>query len=175
VSSAPVGESLAVVGHGRRIRQQAGAVEAGAQPTDDEVWVRRYRCRDCGAVITVMPRGMRPRLRYRVVSIVHGLALWTLDGLSSAAVRNEICPTRSVAHEASRCWSSLRRWLEVAASWVGRRLVGSGRRERAEDLLQQLASRVLLSSGALVTDALLAAEQLDGHRAGAIPEEASTM
>lgn len=120
-------------------------MEPGAPATDDEVSVRRYRCRDCGVVITVMPRGMRPRLRYRVVSIVPGLALWTRDGLSSAAVRAEICPTRSVAHEASRCWSSLKRWLDVAASWVGRRLVGSGRRERVEDLLQQLASRVLMS------------------------------
>lgn len=169
-----MGSSVVLVGHGRRRRQQTGRDEAGVS-SDEDVLVRRYRCRECGAVVVVMPRGMRPRLRYRVVSIVHGLALWA-GGLASAAVRARISSTTSVAHNASRYWSSLARWLRLSAQWVGGPLQGSSRAERVEDLLQRLAARATGAghTGQLTRDALRAAEQLGGHGAYAVGERVST-
>ena len=58
-------------GHGKRERS---VVVAPALDGDEvellECWVRRYRCQQCGAVITVLPKGVLPRYLYSAATIV---------------------------------------------------------------------------------------------------------
>ena len=58
----------------------------------------RYLCRGCGAVVTVLPCGVAPRLRYRLRSIAWALGCWW-RGASAAAVRVEVSPFQRVGEE----------------------------------------------------------------------------
>ncbi len=177
-ASRPVGRPIVVVGHGLRARQQTGPEVSGGGSVDDEVPVRRYRCRECGAVIVVLPRGLLPRFRFRPVAIVLALAAWGLDGVASGTVRQALCPRPAhvMAHDSWRCWAAPGRWLRTAHRWVGVTLAGAvrSRSERVEALLQQLASRVLESTGDLLDDALAAVRVLRGHGAGSGGRHLST-
>ena len=64
VAARPLGARLHVVGHGVRERQVRGPLHAGGPPGLVVVRVRRFRCRVCGAVITVLPRGVAPRRHF---------------------------------------------------------------------------------------------------------------
>ncbi len=173
-----VGERVTLQGHGLRVRTQTGLEAADGKPFDSEVLVRRYRCVSCGAVVTVMPAGLLPRTRYRPRAIVLALSLWALGaGLASAAVRERVSATRTMAQEAVRGWASLRRWARQAWDWwrLRRPLRGpvSGR-EGVETLLQRLAARARDGTGELVADALEAAASFDGHGVSAKPEVVPT-
>lgn len=82
------GRPLAVVGHGLRGREVEGPNEPGEAPSSTPVLARRYRCRPCGAVLVVVPRGVGRALRYTLDAINYALALWGLrpgDGGAGAA------------------------------------------------------------------------------------------
>ena len=177
-SGAPVGERVTLQGHGVRWRTQTGPDAVDGAPFDDEVPVRRFRCRDCGAVVTVMPAGLLPRTRYRPSAVLLALALWALSGLASAAVRRRMAPASLGSQEADRGWPSLRRWARQAWAWWGLRrptAAGSGGvRERVEALLQRLAAQARDGTGELLASAVEAAEIFDGHGVCATPEVAPT-
>jgi hypothetical protein len=101
----PVGESLGIWGHGVRERQVVGPLEPGEPTTRVVVTVRRYLCRRCGLVMTVLPRGVSAGRWYPLWVIVLALASW-VAGHSSRAVRGLISPDAST----SPSWPSLRRW-----------------------------------------------------------------
>jgi hypothetical protein len=82
-----MGAALRVVGHGLRDRQQRGPVAAGATPAIVIVLVRRYLCRRCHTVMTVVPRDVEPRRHYSWPTIALALARLALLGESAATVR----------------------------------------------------------------------------------------
>ena len=127
-----------------------------------EVTVRRYRCRGCGAVVTVVPRGVAPRLRYRLRAVVWALGRWWQGG-SAAAVRREVSPFAHVGQEARRGWRSLRRWVEMLGRALGLDAFGPPQ-SRVEGVLQRLAARALEASGELVGNAVEGVTLIDVHR-----------
>ena len=118
VASRPVGACLAIHGHGRRERVQLGprAPDGGGEVV--VILVRRYRCCSCGAVITVVPRGLIRRRLYAAAAISLALGLWGLVGLASPAVRTRVSPNSVVGDAARHHWATLGRW--VAAGAAGR-------------------------------------------------------
>jgi hypothetical protein len=172
-----VGGRVTLQGHGLRFRTQTGLDAVDGEPFDDELATRRYRCRSCGAVVTVVPAGLLPRTRYRPTTIVLALALWALGGFASAAVRRRVSATGTVAHEADRGWASLRRWARRAWDWWRLRRPAGGLvsgREGVEMLLQRLSVRARDGTGDLIADAVEAAALFDGHGVCTTPEEAPT-
>jgi hypothetical protein len=108
------GRALGIVGHGRRDRQQRGPVAPEALPTIEVVVVRRYLCRRCAAVMTVLPRGVEPRRHYTRPAMALALGRLGLLGETEAAVRESISPWQIAATDG---WRTLRRW--IAAVRVG--------------------------------------------------------
>lgn len=141
-------------GHGVRQRLQLGPKGPGERATVDEVPVRRYRCTRCSAVATVLPRGLLPGLRYRIVAVVLALAAW-LKGDPSWRVHDAVSPWPSSGDERFHGWRSLRRWVNRSWAWLrGGPCSASPGRPRAERVLAQLAARAPQPTGVLLTDAL---------------------
>ena len=74
---------------------------------------RRYRCTACGAIITVVPRGVAPRRHYGYGAIAMALALWALGREPAAAVRRRVCAW-PIAGPSATGWPALRRWARAA-------------------------------------------------------------
>ena len=87
IPSRPVGGLLGLHGHGRRERHQWGPAELGGAADLVGVLLRRYRCRSCGAVVVVGPRGMAPGRLYGAGAIALALALWGCGGRPARQVR----------------------------------------------------------------------------------------
>jgi hypothetical protein len=110
-----MGSGLHLVGHGLRTRVQRGPQGPGQRPIDATVETRRYKCKACGAVMTVAPRGVLRRRLYSATAIGLSLALFGIEGHSARAVREAIAPTASHREPAeSATWSTLRRWAREA-------------------------------------------------------------
>lgn len=107
-----MGEALAIVGHGLRDRQLRGPTGVDAAPTVTVVRVRRYKCRRCHALITVVPREVEPRRHYSRPAIALAFARFGLLGESPASVRRAVSPWRVIATSG---WSTLRRWIAAVA------------------------------------------------------------
>lgn len=158
-----MGGRIRLHGHGMRVRMQLGPSVLDARPEVGEVIARRYRCRDCGAVSVVIPRGVFPCLRYSVVAVVLALGLWTDVGLSAAAVRWRVSPFAVVGHDARRGWRSLRRWAR-SVRWPGAPPATGAARPSARRTLAWLAS-FAASAGPLTAQAVEGALTLgDAHR-----------
>jgi hypothetical protein len=117
-ASRPIGGALAIVGHGARDRQLRGRVDAGIKAEELIVLrVRRFRCLPCGAVITVVPRGVARRRHFGAGSIGLAVAL--------RAARETACEVRDhvggTGPPEAGAWRTLRRW--VVALGVGALLV----------------------------------------------------
>lgn len=117
-SSRPVGAALVLVGHGTRSRQVRGPLTPGMASVQSVIRVRRYRCRACGGVVTVLPRGAVAGRHFGAGAI--GLALhgWALDKRPLNAVR-ELLGGRN---EEQRGWPAARRWVD--AIQAGRMFAG---------------------------------------------------
>lgn len=81
--------------------------------------VRRYRCTGCGAILTVVPRGIAPRRHYGHAAIALAFTLWAIVGVSVAEVRRRVCAW-PISTEAPQQWRALRRWAHAArgALWL---------------------------------------------------------
>lgn len=116
----PIGGRLGLHGHGLRDRQLRGPLAVGDVATEAVIACRRYRCTTCGAVVTVVPRGIEPRRHYGRAAICMALALWALAGWSALAVRARIGTYRNPL---ATSWRTLRRWAAAAGagawSWCG--------------------------------------------------------
>lgn len=112
-ASRPVGQPLGLHGHGVRERQLRGPVAVGRAPEIITVVVRRYRCRHCGAVMTIVPRGVIPKMLYAAGPIALALFLYGVELLPTREVRSRVSPWKIVGE--STGWPSLRRWLAAPA------------------------------------------------------------
>lgn len=86
-----------------------GPPDAAAAPDTRVVHVRRYRCRGCGAVVTVVPRQVVPRRHFSAGAIAIALFLFG-NVRSRAAVAAE--RVGSWARGAG-AWRTLRRWIDA--------------------------------------------------------------
>ena len=117
----PEGGAPGLVGHGLRERQVRGPLAAREPSGTATLWLRRYRCRGCGAVVAVGPRGLVRRRLYARTSIALALALWSVAGQTAHRVRERVSPWRAVGASV-RGWVTLRRWARAATSgalWRG--------------------------------------------------------
>lgn len=73
------------------------------------ILVRRYRCRLCGGLTTVLPRGLAARRHYSASAIGLALCLYGVQRLSQGQTRVRVCAWR-VAFEPDR-WTTLTRWV----------------------------------------------------------------
>ena len=108
-ASRPPGEPLVLVSHGLRDRQVRGPAQPEGPPETRVVRVRRYRCRRCGGLTTVLPRGLTARRHYSASAIGLALGLHGLKGLSIGETRWRVC-TWPVGFETER-WTTLSLWV----------------------------------------------------------------
>jgi len=115
VASCPVGGPICLQGHGSRERQIWGPAGPDEPPEMLSVTARRYRCVPCGAVLIVVPRGVRGRRVYSAGAIGFALALWGLTLATAAEVRRRVSPARLLGDAAVTGWATLRRWAREVA------------------------------------------------------------
>lgn len=117
-ASRPSGGGLGLHGHGLRDRQVRGPLTA----EDPSTWVviacRRYECTTCGAILTVVPRGIAPRRHYGYAAIAMAFALWAIMHEPVAEVRRRVCSSR-ISHDAPTRWPTLARWARSARDAFG--------------------------------------------------------
>lgn len=112
-ASRPTGGKLGLHGHGVRDRQLCGPPEADGAPGWIVIGCRRYRCVRCGAVLTVVPRGVAVRRHYGHAAIAMALTLWALVREPVATVRRRVCAW-PISTESLTRWPALKRW---ACAW----------------------------------------------------------
>jgi len=109
----PTGGGLGLHGHGVRDRQLCGPPDADSPSGWIVIECRRYRCVHCGAVLTVVPRGVAPRRHYGHAAIAMALTLWAIVREPVAAVRRRVCAWL-ITTEAVTRWPALERWAHAA-------------------------------------------------------------
>lgn len=86
------------------------------------MWVvvgcRRYVCTACGAILTVVPRGVAPRRHYGHAAMAMAFALWAVVGKPIAEVRRRVCASR-ITHESTGRWPTLERWARASREALG--------------------------------------------------------
>lgn len=155
-ASRPVGRGLVLVGHGRRLLDMLGPPAHDAPPGFVEVLTRRYRCRACSALCTVVPGGIGVGRRYLRPAIALALTLWAIRGLPERRVRRQISPNLIVGSSVTG-WASLRRWAHAYG-------IGTGSlRQRAERYVTQLLARSPLSAQHHAIEPRIVAASLHPH------------
>jgi hypothetical protein len=119
-ASRPSGAGVVLVGHGSRERQIRGPAAPHGEPEIRVIVVRRYRCRLCGGLTTVLPRGLTARRHYSASAIGLSLCLYGIRRLPLGDTRRRVC-TWPVGFETER-WTTLPGW--VAAIEQGRLFPG---------------------------------------------------
>jgi hypothetical protein len=109
--SRPIGGAIGLHGHGLRTRQLRGPLTPTGPPTTIALDVRRYRCCACGAILTVIPRGMLPRRHFAGSAIAQALARYALANQSRREVRRHTSPWQIVGATAQAGWAALGRWI----------------------------------------------------------------
>src|SRR5690606_13615939 len=108
--------------------------------------VRRFRCRQCGAIVTAAPRAVVSGALYGAVAIGLALSLWAHALVSGAAVRQRVSPWRPGC-ELEHGWRSLARWARNATRWWGLVAHAGPPRDVARHVTSQLAARAVALSG----------------------------
>jgi len=153
-AAAPVGERVALHGHGQRERVQLGIGRLGDRPAIGVVRVRRYQCQRCASVVVVVPHGVLPSMRYTALSVALSLALWSVHQQPGHRIRERVSPLASSGYEVLHGWRALGRWAVRGARIFDLRAGPSGlARALALDVTRKLAARALMASGQLVLDA----------------------
>jgi hypothetical protein len=115
------------------------------------IQLRRYRCRACGAVVTVAPRAVVCKRLYSAAAIGLALALWAVGRMSAREVRQRVSPWTCVGYAAAAGWTTLGRWAQAVLErrlFPAVRLVPEGwsPRKVAERVATTLAAMALPSS-----------------------------
>lgn len=113
-AAARQGDRLRLHGHGQRQRCSWGPPAPEAEPETREVTVRRYRCLECGATMSVSPRGFARGYRYSLPAIAAALLSWAVWRWPSSTVRERTSPLPNVGLNRLQRWRSLIRWTRVA-------------------------------------------------------------
>lgn len=157
-ASRPLGARLVLVGHGLRERQVRGPAEPQSAAQLRILLVRRYRCRLCGGLTTVLPRGLAARRHYSASAIGLALCLYGMQRRSLAETRRRVCAGR-VSFEPDR-WTTLARWV---ASVERRRLFSRVRPSPPAFAVQERAERIAATlCGFAIGAASLDAQAFDG-------------
>ena len=102
----------------RRRRVLLPPSEAGDSPRLVMAWVRRYRCRHCGAAPSVMPPGVLP---YHLYSLASMLTAWVLAHLQLGGDARAVCASegadRTSSNPTRSRWRSPSRWAKQIPSW----------------------------------------------------------
>jgi hypothetical protein len=121
------------------------------------VFVRRYRCRSCEAIVTVVPRQVLARRHFAAGAIAQALFVFGKLGATAATAAARI---GSWARGAG-AWRTVRRWL--TAIEAGRLFPGVrgapptwSPRRRAERAVMTLAARMSSELGATEVDRVFA-------------------
>jgi hypothetical protein len=72
----------------------------------------------CGAVLTVVPRGVAPRRHYGHAAIAMALTLWAIVREPVAAVRQQVCAWPITTESLTR-WPALERWCHATRRTSG--------------------------------------------------------
>lgn len=107
---------LRLHGHGSRERTVWGPLVWAEQPALTSIRVRRYKCTDCGAARTVLPRGLGRRLRYSLAAIALALTAWAVWLAPAAMVRAQVSPLAVRGPTDADRWRSLPRWTARATA-----------------------------------------------------------
>lgn len=150
-ASRPVGQGLQIWGHGLRDRQSRGPLTPLSDPVEVTLRVRRYVCRPCRALIVVVPLGVIAGRLFAAMAIGLALALFGVEGLPLAKVRQRVSPWRHVGATAHGSWRAVRRWVRAIREG---RLFASGRRSPAHHTARQVAERAAMTLAALAPPAL---------------------
>ena len=149
-----VGAPVTLVGHGVRDRQVRGPTEAGAAPRVITILTRRFRCRPCRAVFSVVPRGLTARRHFSASAIGLGLLLYGVERRRAAEVAKEV----GLWGPPPSAWRTLARWsqaVEVGTLLVRARVRAGPsewpRRERASRAAMTLAALAPSSSGPIAS------------------------
>jgi hypothetical protein len=105
------------------------------------ILVRRYRCRRCAVVCTVVPRGVVRRRHFGAGAIGWALFLLGCELLSSRQIRDRV---GGIGAPEAGSWVTIARWLSAAESGQIFRArvqpLGASIRERAERVAMTLVS-----------------------------------
>lgn len=110
---------LRLHGHGSRERTVWGPMAWSERPALTSVRVRRYKCTDCGAARTVLPRGLGRLLRYSLSAIALALMAWAVWLSPAATVRGQVSPLAVRGPADADRWRSLPRWAGQSAALFG--------------------------------------------------------
>jgi len=137
----PLGEGLSLIGHGVRERQVRGPRRVGAPPELLVIVVRRYRCRRCRAVCTVLPRGVVRRRHFGAGAIGWALFVRGYEDLPSRQIRELV---GGMGRPEASSWVTLGRWLRAVESgrlfhWRAAAALATPR-QRAEHTAMMLVS-----------------------------------
>lgn len=150
-------ERLGIVGHGTYTRQILGILSAAE---DVLVRVRRYLCRGCRKTISILPDILHPHRWYAAGSILDGLRMHLIDGLT----QERVCELLGVPYNPEG-WRTLRRWrrqlLDCLFGWLSKTLGARGpatTRTEGRSRLQRIFAEAAAptSPGASVAATLLA-------------------
>jgi len=106
VGSRPMGGCLQVVGHGLRDRQIRGCIDADGAAVCITIRVRRYRCRVCGAMMTVVPLGVAARRHFGAGTLGLAVSLFG-HGCQARRIRERL---GGLGAPEVHGWVTLRRW-----------------------------------------------------------------
>lgn len=145
-AATPLGDRVALHGHGLRERQFWGPLEPDGPPVLTVVKLRRFLCTRCRATVTVAPSETLTGRLYTASAIALALALYGLEKLAAAAVRKLVSPMRVVGATSAAQWLTLRRWCRDVATermFRGVRRVPGTSREVAAAAASSLSAHAL--------------------------------
>lgn len=124
-----MGGQLGMHGHGTRERQVRGPLWLGESSVVHVLVVRRYRCTNCGATVTVTPPDVLRGRLYLASAMAVAMVMLGVRRKPERAVRQKLCAWRTWGEGSATRWDALRDW--VAAVREGR-LVRCVRRPPAD-------------------------------------------
>jgi hypothetical protein len=165
-ASRPVGRGLGLWGHGVRRRQVRGPLAVDGPPVLVEIQARRYRCRGCGAIVLVVPRGLVARRVFTASAIALALALFGVEAWPLPRVRAAVNPWTILGATAAAGWLAVRRWVRAVRQG---RLFPRVRLDPADRTARQVAARtahLLAALGPPLGGAALRAQVFAGASLG---------
>jgi hypothetical protein len=96
------------------------------------VHCRRFACRGCGAIMTVVPLELGAWHRYALPALFWAIALFGLDGCLARQIRALVSPDQLLGQESR--WRQLGRWIDQRSDGAG------DRRARARRFAQRAAA-----------------------------------
>jgi hypothetical protein len=149
--------------HGHGLRARIAWMQRAGRTVALEVLARRYLCRRCDAVITVVPAELAYRHLYTRQVIALALASWAYAGLSARVVRSAFALGQHVGASAVG-WPALARWARSAARlWRALRPLAecAAPRALAFSVSTQLAAHSPVPLGRVLDDIVLGAVHVE--------------